>query len=83
MRRYIFYFWTSDKADDYVEQYGLSIDDAILKHKTDCMIFGTKIGEFDNLKDAINYANHYINTKSSNDCSGIYDNEERDWIKDW
>ena len=52
MRRYVFYFWTSDEADDYEEQYGLSVDDTILKNKTDCMLFGTKIGEFDNLKDA-------------------------------
>lgn len=83
MRRYVFYFWTSDEADDYEEQYGLSIDDTILKNKTDCMLFGTKIGEFDNLKDTTDYANHYINTRSSNDCSGIYDNDEKEWIKEW
>ena len=59
MRRYVFYFWTSDEADDYTEQYGLSVDDTILKNKTDCMLFGTKIGEFDDLKDVINYANRY------------------------
>ena len=61
MRRYVFYFWTPNKADDYTEQYGLSVDDATLKNKTDCMLFGTKIGEFDNLKDVINYSNHYLN----------------------
>lgn len=83
MRRYIFYFWTSDEADDYTEQYGLSVDDTILKNKTDCMLFGTKIGEFDGLIDVINYANHYINARSSNDCAGIYDNDEKEWIKEW
>lgn len=43
------------------EQYGLNVDDHILKSKTECMLFGTKIGKFDNLKDVITYYNHHKN----------------------
>lgn len=78
-----FFYWTLDKADDYNEQYGLTIDEAIFKHSKDCMIFGTKVGEFDDLKEIINYAHKYMNNKNNSGYFGIYDNEERDWIKDW
>ena len=82
MRQYVFYSWTTDESNDYLKQYGLSITVTITKHKTDCMLFGTKVGDFDSLKEAKKFVTIYIKRTDVN-CYGIYDNEERDWIKDW